>query len=135
MGISQSLRFGPILVERYVTLASSSGTTVGPSVGAGTLVLAAGVEVLSAVPDVTTYTVDVTGGTTVFLNDASLDAAAAGTIRAGTTAGFISADDTVDVVSTISGSPGAISARIWALIVDVNDGSRKAEAADRDTLA
>lgn len=135
MGISQSLRHEPILVEKFVTLPATSGTAVGPSVGAGTLVLAAGLEVLAAVPDVTTYTVNITDGTTTFGSALNIDAAARGTIRAGTTAGLVAAADTIDAVSTISGSPGAIPARIWALVVDLNDTSRPAEAADRDTLA
>lgn len=135
MGVSQSLRHEAIMVEKFVTLAATSGTTVGPAVGAGTLVLAAGIEVLSAVPDVTTYTIDITDGTTVFANDVSVDAAAKGTIRAGTTAGLVAAADTIDAVTTISGSPGAIPARIWALVVDLNDTSRQAESADRDQLA
>lgn len=135
MGVSQSLRHEAIVVEKFVTLAATSGTTVGPAVGAGTLVLAAGIEVLSAVPDVTTYTIDITDGTTVFANDVSVDAAAKGTIRAGTTAGLVAAADTIDAVTTISGSPGAIPARIWALVVDLNDTSRQAESADRDQLA
>jgi hypothetical protein len=135
MGISQSLRHGPILVERFVTLPATSGTAVGPAVGAGTLVLAAGLEVLQTVPDITTYTVNITDGTTTFGSALNIDNVPAGTIRAGVTPGFIAAADTIDAVSTISGSPGTIRARIWALITDVNDGNRPAEAADRDVLA
>lgn len=135
MAISQSLRNRAVVVEKYVTLAATSGTTVGPAVPAGTLVLAAGVEVLAAVPDVTTYTIDVTDGTTVFANDVSVDNAAKGTIRVGTTAGFISAADTIDAVTTISGSPGTIAARIFAVVVDVNDSVGMADEVDRDQLA
>lgn len=135
MAVSQSLRNQAYVVEKYVTLAATSGTTVGPAVPAGSLVLAAGVEVLQTVPDVTTYTLDVTDGTTVFANDVSFDNVAAGTIRVGTTAGLVASADTIDAVTTISGSPGIISARIFAVVVDVNDSVREAEAADRDTLA
>jgi len=134
MAISQSLRNQAYVVEKYVTLAATSGTTVGPAVPAGSLVLAAGVEVYSAVPDITTYTLDVTDGTTVFANDVSFDNVAAGTIRIGTTAGLVAAADTVDAVTTISGSPGTIAARIFAVVVDVNESVLKGEAADRNTL-
>lgn len=135
MGVSQSLRHEPIVVERFVTLGATSGTTVGPQVPGGTLVLAAGLEVLSAVPSVTTYTVNVTDGATTFASALNINAAARGTIRAGTTAGLVPATDTIDAVTTISGAPGAIPARIWALVIDLNDTSRPAEAADRDTLS
>ena len=135
MGISQSLRHEPILVERFVTLPATSGTAVGPAVGAGTLVLAAGLEVLQTVPDITTYTVNITDGTTTFGSALNIDNVPAGTIRAGLTPGLVAAQDTIDAVSTISGSPGTIRARIWALVCDVQDTSRPAEAADRDVLA
>lgn len=135
MSVSQSLRGQAYVVEKYVTLSATSGTTVGPAIPAGTLVLSAGVEVLAAVPDVTTYTIDVTDGTTVFANDVSVDAAAKGTIVLGTTAGLIAAADTVDAVSTISGSPGAIAARIFAVCVDVTDSVGKGAAVVRNTLA
>jgi hypothetical protein len=135
MAISQSLRSRAVVVEKYVTLGATAGTTEGVAVPAGTLVLAAGVEVLANVPDVSVYTADVTDGTTVFANDVVLDAAAKGTIRIGTTAGFIAAADTIDVVTTITGSPGAIPARVFAVIVDVNDSVREGTEVDRDVLA
>lgn len=135
MAVSQSLRNQAYVVEKYVTLAATSGTAVGPAVPAGSLVIAGGVEVLQAVPDVTTYTLDVTDGTTVFANDVSFDNVAAGTIRVGTTAGLVASADTIDAVTTISGSPGTIAARIFAVVVDVNDSVRKGEIADRDQLA
>jgi hypothetical protein len=135
MALSQSLRNRAVVVEKFITLAATAGTNVGVSVPAGTLVLAAGIEILSAVPDVSVYTADVTDGTTVFANDVSLDAAAAGTIRAGVTPGFIAAADTIDVVTTITGSPGTIPVRVWAVTIDVNDCVVPAAEVDRDTLA
>ena len=135
MALSQSLRNRAVVIEKYVTLSATAGTTTGVSVPAGTLILAAGVEVLTAVPDVSAYTVDVTDGTTVFANDVVLDAAAAGTIRIGTTAGFIAAADTVDVVSTITGSPGAIPARVFVVAIDVNESVREGTEVTRDVLA
>jgi hypothetical protein len=135
MAISQSLRNRAVVIEKYITLAGTAGTNVGVSVPAGTLILAAGVEVLSAVPDVSVYTANVTDGTTTFASAVVLDAAAKGTIRVGTTAGFIAADDTIDVVTTITGSPGAIPARVFVVAVDLNDSVREGTEVDRDLLA
>ena len=135
MSIAQSVRPQPILLEKEVTLAATSGTAVGISVPAGTYVLVAGFQNYTAVPDVTTYTLDVTDGTTVFSNDLNFDNTAANTIKAGTTSGLISTADTIDVVTTISGSPGAITGRVWALVIDLNQGTRPAASVDREQLA
>ncbi len=116
----QSLRNRAVVVEKDVSLAATSGTTVGISVGAGVLVLAVGFEPSVAVPDVTTYTMDITDGVTVFANDLSFDNTAAGVIKFGSTVGLVSANDTIDVVTTISGAPGIITGRVFAVIVDVN---------------
>lgn len=134
MAISQSLRNRAVVIEKYVTLGATSGTTVGVSVPAGTLVLAAGIEVLEAVADVSAYTADITDGTTVFANDVSLDAATAGTIRVGTTAGLVSAADTVDVVTTITGSPDPVKARVFVVAIDVNECVREGTIATRDQV-
>ena len=131
----QSLHNRAIVVEKDVSLAASSATTVGISVAAGSLVLAVGFEPYVTVPDVTTYTMDITDGTTVFANDISFDNTAAGVIKIGTTAGVVAAADTIDVVTTISGSPGIITGRVFAVIVPVEKGWSAPGAADRDTLA
>lgn len=135
MALSQSLRNRAVVIEKYVTLADASGTTVGVPVPAGTLVLAAGIEVLDTVDDVSAYTADITDGTTVFANDVSLDAAAAGTILIGTTAGLVAAADTVDVVTTITGTPGTVRARVFVVAVDVNESVREGTEVTRDVLA
>ena len=135
MAISQSLRSKAIVIEKEVSLAATSGTTVGVAVPAGTLILAAGFEPSVAVPDVTTYTMDLTDGTTVFANDLNFDNTAAGVIKVGTTAGVVLAADTVDVVTTISGSPGIITGRVFIVAVDVNESVRPAAEVDRDVLA
>lgn len=135
MSLVQSVKNQPILVEKYVSLAATAGTTVGISVPAGTLVLAVGFEPSVTVPDVSVYTFDITDGTTVFGNDLVLDNTAAGTIRVGTTAGLISAADTIDVVTTITGSPGVVTGRLFAVIVDVNENAAEATEVDRDLLA
>lgn len=135
MAAVQSLRNRAYVVEKEVSLAATSGTAVGISVGAGTLVLAVGFENYTAVPDVTTYTLDITDGTTTFANDLNFDNTAANSIKVGTTAGLVAAADTIDVVTTISGSPGAISGRVFALVVDVNKDWAAPGSVDRDTLA
>ncbi len=135
MFVSQSTRPSPILLEKDVTLAASSGTAVGIAVPAGTTVLAAGFQNYTAVPDVATYTLDVTDGTTVFANDLNFDNTAANTNKAGVTPGFIAAADTIDVVTTISGSPGVIAGRVWAVVVDCSKAAPSADEVDRDQLA
>jgi hypothetical protein len=134
MTISQSLRNRAVVIEKYVTLAAASGTTTGVSVPAGTLVIAAGFEPKNAIADVSAYTIDITDGTTTFANDLSLDAAAAGTIVVGTTAGLVAAADTVDVVTTITGSPGEVEGRVFVVAIDVNDCVREGTAAIRDAV-
>lgn len=131
----QSLHAHAFMVEKDVSLAATSGTAVGISVGAGVVVLAAGFENYTVVPDVTTYTMDITDGTTVFANDLNFDNTAANTIKAGFTAGLVTAADTIDVVTTISGAPGVIAGRVWALVVDVNKGWTAPGTVDRDQLA
>jgi hypothetical protein len=135
MALVQSARYAPILVEKVVSLAASSGTAVGISVPAGTTVLAAGFQNFTVVPDVTTYTLDVTDGTTVFANDLNFDNTAANTNKGGVTPGFIAAADTIDVVTTISGSPGIITGRVWAVVVDCSKSAEAASDVDRDQLA
>lgn len=135
MSLVQSLKNRAYVVEKTVDLAATSGTTVGPAVGAGTLVLAVGFVPSEAVPNVTTYTMDITDGVTTFANDLDFDNTAAGTIKIGTTAGVVATNDTIDVVTTISGTPGVITGRIFAVVVDVNAGPVAADAVDRDQLA
>ena len=135
MAAVQSLRNKAYVVEKDVTLAATSGTAVGISVGAGTLVLAVGFQNYTTVPNITTYTLDITDGTTTFANDLDFDNTAANTIKIGTTAGLVAAADTIDVVTTISGSPGTISGRVFAVVVDVNADWATPGSVDRDTLA
>jgi hypothetical protein len=135
MSIAQSIRPQAVLLEKDVSLAATSGTAVGISVPAGVTVLAAGFQNYTVVPDITTYTLDVTDGTTVFANDLNFDAAAAYTNKGGVVPGFVAAADTIDVVTTISGTVGVIAGRVWALVVDCGAGTRAAASVDRDQLA
>jgi hypothetical protein len=131
----QSLRNRAVVVEKDVSLAATSGTTVGISVGAGTLVLAVGFEPYDTVANITTYTLDITDGTTVFADDLNFDNTAAGVIKVGSTAGVVAAADTIDVVTTIDGSPGVITGRVFAVVVDVNADWDVPGSVDRDQLA
>ena len=131
----QSLRNRAVVVEKDVSLAATSGTTVGISVGAGTLVLAVGFEPYDTVANITTYTLDITDGTTVFADDLNFDNTAAGVIKVGSTAGVVAAADTIDVVTTIDGSPGIITGRVFAVVVDVNAYWDVPGSVDRDQLA
>jgi hypothetical protein len=135
MSIVQSIRPVPVLLEKDVSLAAAAGTTVGISVPAGVTVLAAGFQNYTVVPDVTTYTLDVTDGTTIFANDLNFDNTAANTNKGGVTPGFVAAADTIDVVTTITGSPGIIAGRVWAVVIDCGAGTRSAVDVDRDQLA
>ena len=131
----QSLRNRAYVVDKEVSLAATAGTTVGISVGAGTLVLAVGFQNYTVVPDITTYTMDITDGTTVFANDISFDNTAANTIKIGSTAGVVAANDTIDVVTTITGDPGVIRGRVFAVVVDINEDWAAPGEVDRDQLA
>lgn len=131
----QSLRNRAYVVEKNVSLAATSGTAVGISVGAGTLVLAVGFQNYDAVADIDTYTMDITDGTTTFANDLSFDNTAANTIKVGSTAGLVASADTIDVVTTITGSPGVIRGRVFAIVVDVNKDWTAPGEVDRDQLA
>ena len=135
MSISQSIRPQAVLLEKNVSLAATSGTAVGIAVPAGCTVLAAGFQNYDAVADITTYTLDVTDGTTVFANDLNFDAAAANTNKGGVVPGFVAAADTIDVVTVISGTVGVITGRVWAVVIDCGAGTRAAASADREQLA
>ena len=135
MAASQSVKNHAKVVEKVVTLAATSGTAVGPTVPAGTVVLSAGIEVLQTVPSVTTYTVNITDGTTTFGSALNINNVAAGTIRAGFTAGLAAVTETIDAVTTISGTPGTIRARIWAVVADVNNEFSAPGTVDREQLA
>lgn len=136
MGKSTSLLSKAYMVEKQIELPTASGRVVGPTVGAGTLVLAAGVELIDAVDNVTSYTVALNDETTTFMAATSVDAASAGTFVYGTqTQAVIAAEDTIDAVAAISGSPAAATARVWAIVADVNEATKGADEVDRDYLA
>jgi hypothetical protein len=136
MAKSTSLLSKAVMVEKEVELPTSTGTVTGPSVGAGTLVLAAGVELIDAM-DSADYDVTVTDGTTTFMAATAVDSGSAGDFAFGTqTQGIVAAADTIDVTGTATASPAAtVTARVWAIVVDVNEATKGADEVSRDYLA
>lgn len=136
MAKSQSLLSQAVMVEKEVELPTTTSTVTGPSVGAGTLVLAAGVELIDAM-DSADYDVAITDGTTTFMATTAIDSDTAGTFVFGTqTQGIVAAADTIDVTGTAGAAPAAtVTARVWAIVVDVNEATAGADEVDRDQLA
>jgi glycine/serine hydroxymethyltransferase len=136
MAKSTSLLSKAVMVEKEVELPTTTGTVTGPSVGAGTLVLAAGVELIDAM-DSADYDVTVTDGTTTFMAATAVDSGSAGDFAFGTqTQGIVAAADTIDVTGTATASPAAtVTARVWAIVVDVNEATKGADEVARDYLA
>ena len=136
MAKSTSLLSKAYMVEKEVELPTTTGTVTGPTVGAGTLVLAAGVELIDAM-DSADYDVTVTDGTTTFMAATAVDSGSAGDFAFGTqTQGVVATEDTIDVTGTATASPAAtVTARVWAIVVDVNEATRGAAEVARDTLA
>ena len=136
MAKSTSLLSKAIMVEKEVELPTSTGTVTGPTVAAGTLVLAAGVELIDAM-DSADYDVTLTDGTTTFMAATAVDSGSAGDFAFGTqTQGIVASEDTIDVTGTATASPAAtVTARVWAIVVDVNEATQGADEVDRDQLA
>ena len=136
MAKSTSLLSKAVMVEKEVELPTTTGTVTGPTVGAGTLVLAAGVELIDAM-DSADYDVTVTDGTTTFMAATAVDSGSAGDFAFGTqTQGIVAAADTIDVTGTATASPAAtVTARVWAIVVDVNEATKGADEVSRDYLA
>lgn len=136
MAKSQSLLSQAVMVQAEVELPTSTGTVTGISVGAGTLVLAAGVQLVDAM-DSADYDVTVTDGTTTFMAATAVDSGSAGDIAFGTqNMGVIASADTIDVTGTAGAAPAAtVTARVWAIIVDLNEAPTGANEVVRDQLA
>ena len=136
MAVSQSLRSSPILLEKTVTMGVASGTVVGPAVPAGSVVLSA-IEFNGAAGSAgTSYTVAVGNGTTANLAAVACQALAAGTNKGGVVPSYNASADTIDAVQAVSGSGlVAVEARIWAVVVDCNEGTRVGAEAVRDQNA
>ena len=136
MAKSTSLLEKAYMVDATVELPLAGGTVAGPTVGAGTMVIAAGIELIDAVGSAD-YDVAVGAGSLTFMATTAVDSDTAGTFVAGTqTPGVIAAEDTIDVVATAGASASAdITARVFAIVLNVGDASRTADEVDRDQLA
>lgn len=137
MALSQSLRNRAAVVEKYVTLGTATGTVEGPAVPAGSVVLAAGIEFITAPGSAaTSSTIAIGNGTTANLAAVTMQARAAGTILGGVVPSFISTADTIDAIQVVTGAGlVAAQARVWAVVCNANESVREGTEVIRDTLA
>ncbi len=137
MALSQSLKFSPVIVEAYVTLPVVSGTTVGPAIPAGCVVVSAGIEFVTAPGSAgTSSTVAIGNGVTANLAAVTMQGKAAGDILGGVVPVFNGTADTVDAVMVVTGTGlVAADARIWAVVVNVNECTKEATEVARDQIA
>lgn len=133
--LSQTVAKLPRLVEKDVTLPTSSGTVEGVALPANSLVLAAGVVVKTAVAGSTGYVFDLSIGATDVCTALDVQSSAVGAIvtEAAVPVGTTAAD-TLDIVATVTGTATAGAVRMWALVIDM-DAPRAAADVDRDQLA
>jgi len=134
MALSSSLKSKAFMVEKTVTLGVASGTTVGPLVGANTMIISAGIEFVTAPGEAaTSATVAVGDGVTANLAAVDMQASAAGKILGGVVPSFVSTNDTVDAVLDVTGA-GLVAAtvRIWYVGVDCNQNTTPAAEVARD---
>src|SRR6056300_1202476 len=130
--LSQSVAKGVRVYEAEVTLPTASGTVTAISIPANCLVLSAGCVVSEACAGSSAHVADLSIGSADIvtaldlqagsLNDIITEAA----VPQGTTAA-----DTIDVVSTVTGTGTAGKVRVFALVVDM-DAPRTADEVDRD---
>jgi len=136
MALSTSLTSKAHMVEKTINLGTATATVVGPALGAGTLVLATGVTLVDATENITTFNVTVKTGSTTLMASTSVDNGSVGDIKFGAqTKTVVSADTTIDVATVISGTTAGSRARVWALVVDVNEATKDAAEVSRDVLA
>lgn len=133
--LSQSVAKGVRVYEAEVTLPTASGTVTAISIPANCLVLSAGCVVTEACAGSSAHVADLSIGsadivTAIDLQAGSLnDIITEAAVPQGTTVA-----DTIDVVSTVTGTGTAGKVRVFALVVDM-DAPRTADEVDRDTLA
>ena len=133
--LSQTVAKGARLYEAEVTLPTASGTVTAVSIPANSLVLSAGVVMTEACAGSSAHVADLSIGSADIVTAIDLQAGSVGSIITeaavpqGTTV-----DDTIDVVSTVTGTGTAGKARVWAVVIDMT-APRTADEVDRDTLA
>jgi len=133
--LSQSVAKLPRIYEAEVTLPTASGTVTAVSLPANSLVLAAGVVVTEACAGSTAHVADLSIGSSDVLTAINLQAGSVGDIitEAAVPQGTTAAD-TLDVVSTVTGTGTAGKVRVYAVVVDMT-APITADEVDRDLLA
>ena len=133
--LSQTVAKLARLVEKEVTLPASSGTVEAIALPANCLVLSAGVVTTQAIAGSTGYTIDLSVGSADVVSALDIQAAAlnAITTEAAVPVG-VTANDTLDVVATVTGTATAGKVRVWALVIDMT-APIAATDVDRDQLA
>lgn len=133
--LSQTVAKGARLYEAEVTLPTASGTVEAVSLPANCLVLSAGCVVTEAVAGSSAHTADLSIGAADVVTAVDLQAASLGDIvtEAAVPQGTTVAD-TLDVVSTVTGTGTAGKVRVWAVVIDMSAPIAATEV-DRDVLA
>ena len=133
--LSQTVAKGARLYEAEVTLPTASGTVEAVSLPANCLVLSAGCVVTEAVAGSSAHTADLSIGSADVVTAIDLQAASLGDIvtEAAVPQGTTVAD-TLDVVSTVTGTGTAGKVRVWAVVIDMSAPIAATEV-DRDVLA
>jgi hypothetical protein len=133
--LSQSVAKLPRIYEAEVTLPTASGTVTAVSLPANSLVLAAGVVVTEACAGSTAHVADLSIGSSDVLTAINLQTGTVGSIitEAAVPQGTTTAD-TLDVVSTVTGTGTAGKVRVYAVVVDMT-APITADEVDRDLLA
>ena len=135
MALSNTVAKLARIVEAEVTMPTASGTVTAISVPANSVVLAAGAVVTEASAGATAHVFDISIGSSDIATALDFEGASLGDILVeASTPIATTADDTVDVVSTVTGTGTAGKARVWALMLDMT-APIAADEVDRDQLA
>ena len=133
--LSQTVAKLARVVEKEVTLPTTSGTVEAVSLPAGCVVLAAGVVTTQAIAGSTGYVIDLSIGSADVQSALDIQAAAVGAITVEAAVPVATAvADTLDVVATVTGTATAGKVRVWALVLDMTT-VPGANEVDRDQLA
>lgn len=109
------------IVEKEVTLPTASGTVEGISLPANCVVMAAGAVVTEAVAGSTAHTFDLSIGSADVCTALNVQTASLGDILVeAPVPQATTAEDTLDVVSTVTGTGTAGKVRVWALVLDMS---------------
>lgn len=123
------------LVEAEVTLPTASGTVTAVSLPANCVVLAAGAVVTEACAGSTAHAFDLSIGSADVATALDVQSASLGDILVeACVPQATTAADTLDVVSTVSGTGTAGKVRVWAMVLDMTEPTAADEVA-RDQLA